>query len=402
MSLGDSWNYIGEGNAHIVIELLNTNYVLRLRKENGEQFGLDSMQKSVNFVNLVMIPLLFSGKINVNQIVEIPPEQLRELTNKLCNLRPEHRKCKSIINNYAIKSTNLTMVTLNTSKNYCIEIKPKEGYITASFKKISMCYYCLKQYLKCEQGEIDIVSKYCPLDLFSADKTRMRSALLNLIDNPQNNFKLFLNGNVIYSEKSMRTDFDEILRDMVLFNNSLELFLNFIIEILLGNQYSSNIVVNESNKLVMADHQMKHCFESNNMQSGSILHKLLQLQKLSENKDIYVNTENNDYDYVESILKNLELNAMDLSIEEEKEKFLSLCEPEHLAMISAVAKDCSIMISFTPDYDSNFPYIEIRGKKISYRLSVTDLEPKSTKTLLKRKDTETKLLNIYKKSLESK
>ncbi|XP_059051548.1 inositol-pentakisphosphate 2-kinase-like isoform X1 [Achroia grisella] len=392
-NLRDSWKYIGEGNAHIVIEILNTNYVLRLKKEHGKRFDLDRMQESVDFVNMVMSPLLFGGNDILNQIVQIPAEQLKELTEKLYDIRPEHRRYKSTLNCFAIKSINLTMIDPHSVTNYCIEIKPKEGYITSSFKNISKCYYCLKQCLKHEEGQINNTSRYCPLDLFSADQTRMRNALLNLIDNPQNNFKLFLNGNIIYNDKSARTDFDTILRNMLVFDSSLELFLSFIIEILLGNK---NIVANDANKAVQENTKMEYCVENSKMEPGAILYKLLHLQKLSEDKQTYSNIDSDDFEYVKSILDLLKVNALDLSVEEDREKFFSMCESVHLGMISAVAKDCSIMLSFTPNYDNNYPYIEIGGQKISYRLSITDLEPKSTKTLLKRKVTERKLLDLYK------
>ncbi|KAM3960833.1 LOW QUALITY PROTEIN: inositol phosphate kinase 1 [Aphomia sociella] len=391
-SLGDSWKYIAEGNAHIVIGILNTNYVLR--KDDAKKMDLDSVQKSVDFVNLVMTPLLICGNFNFNQLVLIPAEDLEVLSKKLFHLRPEHRREKTILSSFAIKSLNLTMITPMSQTNYCVEIKPKEGYISKFFENVSKCYYCLKQLLKYQQKQIDRVSHYCPLDLFSGEKPRMRNAILNLIDNPQNNFKLFLNGNVIYDDKSKCGDLNRIICDMSVFNGSIELFIDFIIEILLSNQCGLDVV--NSTEYT----KTSKCVENLNILPGTILYKLLWLQKLSDTLSLDLNTDCDDYEYVTIILEQLKLYTLDLSIEEDKKTFFSICDPNHLAMISAVAKDCSIMISFDPNHN-NFPYIEFGGKKTSCRLSVTDLEPKSTKTLLKRKKTERKLLDIYEKSLKS-
>lgn len=59
---------------------------------------------------------------------------------------------------------------------------------------------CLKQHAKLYQGNIDSISKYCPLDLFSGDKTRMKRAIFDLCDNPCNRFKLFKNGKLLYTQ----------------------------------------------------------------------------------------------------------------------------------------------------------------------------------------------------------
>ncbi len=64
-----------------------------------------------------------------------------------------------------------------------------------------MCTRCLKQEAKLHEGEIESISKYCPLDLFSGDLGRMKRALFDLYENPHNRFKIFLNGDLRYTEK---------------------------------------------------------------------------------------------------------------------------------------------------------------------------------------------------------
>ena len=84
----------------------------------------------------------------------------------------------------------------------CIEIKPKFGGLVHcatvhgrhSHLKKSTSRYQLHQVLKLQQGAIDRVSAYDPLDLFSGDPERMQAALEALMDVPQNNLALFLGG----------------------------------------------------------------------------------------------------------------------------------------------------------------------------------------------------------------
>ena len=63
-----------------------------------------------------------------------------------------------------------------------------------------LCHRCLKQYAKLYSGEIKSISRYCPLDLFSGDETRMKKAIFDLFERPHNRFKVFKNGQLLYTE----------------------------------------------------------------------------------------------------------------------------------------------------------------------------------------------------------
>ena len=65
---------------------------------------------------------------------------------------------------------------------------------------VDLCHRCLKQHAKVFRGEIDNISAYCPLDLFSGDRARMKRAIFDLYENPNNRFKLFLDGRTVYTE----------------------------------------------------------------------------------------------------------------------------------------------------------------------------------------------------------
>ncbi|XP_026738497.1 inositol-pentakisphosphate 2-kinase isoform X1 [Trichoplusia ni] len=398
--LGKSWKYINEGNAHIVVQILGTDYVLRLIKEDGITTTPKNVYDSVNFVNLIMVPLLENTHYGNEQTIEISASDLTALTKVLLPFRPANRIHKSLISQIAIKATNLSIVSPNCEINYCVEIKPKEGYLSSSLKQYSKCYYCFKQYLKLQMNSIEKTSHYCPLDLFSGDRNRMKNALLNMINNPQNNFKLFKNGSLIFNELSSKEDLEEIIKNMNCFSDS-SLFLDFIIAIL---QSDNNIPYIELTKTHTENTEKcyKHCVESNNLDPTSFLYKLLQLQRLSETVAFDVKDLGNDYmDYVSKLIENLNLNKLDLHRQSDRETFYKTADPIHLALISAVAKDCSIMISFSTNYVENIPYVEVGDLKVFYKLALTDLEPKSPQTLSKRKDTEKKMIAIYEKYRET-
>ena len=65
-----------------------------------------------------------------------------------------------------------------------------------------LCHRCLKQYAKLYKGEIESISRYCPLDLFSGDEMRMKNAIFDLFERPHNRFKVFKNGRILYTESA--------------------------------------------------------------------------------------------------------------------------------------------------------------------------------------------------------
>ena len=75
-------------------------------------------------------------------------------------------------------------------------------------------------------------SNYCPLDLFSGDEQRMKIAISNLINNPQNNFKLFKNGSCCYDQDFSQSDFFTVVKELFSHNYE-ESFATLMITILL-------------------------------------------------------------------------------------------------------------------------------------------------------------------------
>ncbi|XP_068228316.1 uncharacterized protein [Palaemon carinicauda] len=96
-------------------------------------------------------------------------------------------------------------------RNVCIEIKPKQGFIDTSTPELPLCRYCVKQFIKVGKDADPVTSCYCPLDLFSGNLARMRKAVDGLLKSPQNNFKVFVDGEPVDNCMSFR-----YLRDVII------------------------------------------------------------------------------------------------------------------------------------------------------------------------------------------
>lgn len=397
------WKYINEGNVHIVLELVGTPFVLRLIKEADVSTNSMTIINSVKFVNQIMLPLFYEKEIVEKEIILLLPEsEMQEFGNELRKFRPKHRLVKTMLSSYAIRAPNLTITSMLCDTNYCVEIKPKEGFISSSLISYGKCHYCLKQYLKLHENQINNINEYCPLDLFSGDKVRMNFALNNLIKSPQNNLKIFKNGNIIFNETSTLSNFEKFLEEISCFNRSQDLFVRFIIEVLLNNDAQSVILDEISN--INLSNGKSNCNTNTVLIKNCILNRIFKLQKcaMNYNATTYDHKTNNDYyNYVEAILKSVK--DINLLNEEEREKFLHNSDPLHLAMIAAIARDCSIMISFTHSQldDKNVKNIYVNGKRIYYKVTVTDLEPKAITTLAKRKVMEEKMIKAYRYYIKS-
>ena len=83
---------------------------------------------------------------------------------------------------------------------YTVEIKPKSGVPIVAKDGKTTSRYRLHQKLKVARGERAEESAYDPLDLFSADETRIRRAVDALFACPQNNLRICRDGVVIFDE----------------------------------------------------------------------------------------------------------------------------------------------------------------------------------------------------------
>nr|XP_061814191.1 inositol-pentakisphosphate 2-kinase-like [Nerophis lumbriciformis] len=215
----NDWRYHGEGNKSLVVSHVQLSKVLRLLKyptedsENPPQTAEQAfrqIQNIVDFGSNVMSGLLGNKFIHSGEVVKLPLEFVRQLSIKVQQHRPAWRcdKVMDIYSGCALCLPNLTrpsgLLTLSHIPPLCVEIKPKCGFLPSS-KHISrdvkskVCRFCMHQHYKVATGRWKRRSLYCPLDLFSGSRQRMHFAVRQLIEEPQNNFKIFKGGQCIYS-----------------------------------------------------------------------------------------------------------------------------------------------------------------------------------------------------------
>jgi len=143
-------------------------------------------------------------------------------------------------------------------------------------------------------GEIDSISEYCPLDLFSGQKTRMKRAIFDLYEKPSNRFKLFKNGRLIYTENAgLKAEMEDELAAFLgaAAERALDALSALLLTTLLSpleQEVNSPREVDES--FMKLDHKSlprdKECDVTQEpLPQGCILQKLLTLQKHAELSD---------------------------------------------------------------------------------------------------------------------
>ncbi|XP_017699411.2 inositol-pentakisphosphate 2-kinase IPK1 isoform X4 [Phoenix dactylifera] len=234
------WIYKGEGAANVVLSYRGSSLfllgkVLRIQKVpkgsthsvNGcavlsghEKLLWGDVEELVesksrdiamqNYIKYVMSHMLGPKYIDDMIRVTVCREFLESIKKNVHDQRPAWRidaaevdaLCDSA---FLISDHSLFTGTPRVELCVAVEIKPKCGFLPSSefitkanaIKK-SVTRFRMHQFLKLHQGEISKVSEYNPLDLFSGSKDRIYQAMTALFATPQNNFRIFLNGSLIF------------------------------------------------------------------------------------------------------------------------------------------------------------------------------------------------------------
>ncbi|KAI7892797.1 inositol-pentakisphosphate 2-kinase [Mucor mucedo] len=182
----DHWIYAGEGNLNLVVRYTGDNQiykgkVLRVIKNSKNKQGpiQDTIVFKKQFSERVIQPLL--GKEYVVQMspVETSSGFLKRLAKHVEPFRPAFRTDRQIVTDSPISFllNDLTQVWPN-SPTLTYELKPKWGFkpdssfISRNDIKKSSCRFCMHSYLR----EIP-ANDFCPLDLYSADRSRIQKAV---------------------------------------------------------------------------------------------------------------------------------------------------------------------------------------------------------------------------------
>lgn len=465
------WRYLGEGNKSLVVSHIQIPRVLRLLKypaadsENPPQTAEQAyrqIQNIVDFTSNVMSSLIGEEFIHSGEVVKLPLEFVRQLSIKVQQQRPAWR-CNKVMDIYsgcALCLPNLTTPLYHQptlTPPLCIEIKPKCGFLPSSKHvskevKTRVCRFCMHQHYKVSNGMWRKRSLYCPLDLFSGNRQRMHFAIRHLIEEPQNNFRIFKGGQLIYSSREREREDSDDSSDCVtslfhqlrpyftctphpqrlshLSNKSLlsdfrqallSDFVQVLVKALLSGGGASTVDSShrrtEGRSFCEAStfnrERLRH--SSQGLPSDCVLSRILQTQLL-DSLDIeglfplYKRVEQHlhqfpkersrlqvDGPYDEAFLEQIQKcpSDDDGSVEYAATKV-------HQYRAAMTAKDCSIMITLMPtaededDQQGLCPLVSSRT--LSFSVSVLDLDPKPFESVPRQLRLDQKILNGYLRS----
>ncbi|XP_066528632.1 inositol-pentakisphosphate 2-kinase [Hoplias malabaricus] len=457
----NDWKYHGEGNKSLVVSHVQHSRVLRLLKypsedaENAQQTTDQAFQHILNIVDYnrhVMKPLLGEKYVHSGEVVKLPLEFVRQLSLKVQQERPELR-CDKVMDTYSgcgLCLPNLTHLSPCHYRDHlpplCVEIKPKCGflpfsrYVTKDCKR-KVCRFCMHQHLKLASGKWNRLSRYCPLDLFSGSKQRMYVAIKHLVEEPQNNLKIFKGGELIYSCKDdakQQPDLNELIQHLWpyfhhsngLYNShqSSKAIFNEFIQVICSALLSGDSNRSEPRKVQLTESR-RQCEASplhgevlrngsHGLPKDSVLAKILQVQTL-DNLDVegiyplYKRVEQ----YLEEFPKERNRLQIDGPYDEGFLEKVKTCPSEDDGSIeyavgkvlqyrvAMTAKDCSVMITFAPcrEDEKLQPSLEIQPPKprFTYSVSILDLDPKPYDSILHQYKLDSKIVNYYLRSTHS-
>ncbi|KAJ9674772.1 hypothetical protein PVL29_023980 [Vitis rotundifolia] len=346
------------------------------------------------FVQNVMAPLLGSQHIDAGIRVLVPREFLESVEKNVLCQRPAWRIEAAKVNtncDHALLLSDHSVFPHSIVKGepcISVEIKPKCGFLPFSrfiaegnaIKK-SVTRFRMHQILKLHQQEIAQISEYEPLDLFSGSKEKIHKAVKALFTTPQNNFRVFLNGSLIYGGLGGGTDSTSFM-----VGEAFEDVLKCVIQAEVGMRMESFL----------------HLVSETVSKSG-VLDRLLEVQKL----DIF-DIEGAIHAYYDIVSEPCTV-CRDLGEDIASHRYTSLHSipsDESLKivrdyLIAATAKDCSLMISFAPrkDGDSASPYSNVylasTDQSFDYKAYFIDLDMKPLKKMQYYYELDQKIVSCY-------
>ncbi|KFP37126.1 Inositol-pentakisphosphate 2-kinase, partial [Chlamydotis macqueenii] len=304
-------------------------------------------------------------------------------------------------------------------------------------------------YQQVANGKWKRPSKYCPLDLFSGNKQRMQFALKSLLQEAQNNLKIFKNGELIYGCKDDQdcvSDWNELARHLKPFffpSNGLvsgshctrtivKELIHVITMALLSStdacragdmktvpisQGRSYCEASAFNKELVRNG--KHKLESSGLPRGCLLYKTLQAQMLDmlDIEGLYPlysrveqyleefpeerSTLQIDGPYNEAFYEKL----LDLSTEDDGTVAFALTKVQQYR-IAMTAKDCSIMIALSPclqdECSEQRPVVLTSKSRFTFSVSVLDLDLKPYESIPHQYKLDGKIVNYYLKNVQAK
>ena len=337
-------------------------------------------------------------------------DAIRALVNPY---RPADRLAKDIFYPAALVLPDYSlMAEPSVAPVLAVEIKPKLGFLfPRNLVHPTLCNYCLKQYYKRQVGKVKTTSQYCPLDLYSGDKARMKQALNALLDSPQNNLRIFKNGQLLHDEETAHNPSCENFLHSILgsANDLADILVKALTE---SPRASSPCAVSVSYDRYpcpvpqVAVHA-RHCNKSaHQLPQHCILSSVLGLQKRNILPDgeaqLVLNSlleDGCDLASLQSMVTSSTA-TMDTMVltraQREKVKLLKNY------LLSVTAKDLSIILTLVEDSPKNSinpgQWLTFKGKLFKYKCSVVDLDPKNLHRISKYVEQKQMWLKAFEES----
>ncbi|XP_063222002.1 inositol-pentakisphosphate 2-kinase isoform X2 [Bacillus rossius redtenbacheri] len=415
---GKQWKYRGEGNANLVIAVPQERKVVRFRKsedpcardverEVRHRIGLE-----VEFCRRVMRPLMGDCFVQQLSMAYVEPPERQELATQLRAVRPAHRLHKDICGSHVAVCLDCSMLPSHLTVSlrqptFCVELKPKQGWIAVPDRVLPKCTFCLKQHLKLKKGIIKSHSKYCPLDLFSGNHKRMKGALKALLACPQNNLRIFQDGTLVYGEDKsgmLENVLQKWLGNASHFTNTqrlVEKFCHLMLAALTREVCSQRQVpASEAGvpqlppghlpaPLVDAVAALASCepcdWSAAPLPPGCVLSSVLEVQRLDQG----------------GLQAALDARPRAAPQHAYLEGLLSDLGPLQRYLLAASARDCSIMVAFQSlpaTFTGHIPTAhiirEMPGREYVFNVQVLDLDPKPLSCIDKKLKRDLDILNV--------
>ena len=207
----DQWQYKCEGNNNIIFTDEKSNFILKVPKvssRGGKRRGSeeDRVLKESDFVNKSIQPLLEKSSVHYRlRLLQLSDGIRRQLKD---DLKKKQRQMANtdfglIMPNYRLNFFEGKSRDREALPVVSVELRPKSCYTPKHFgSKVAggknTCYFCMTRMYAGEKNN-EAQTDYCPFDLFSGNRSRIKRALRHLIACPQRYFSLAINDDVIFS-----------------------------------------------------------------------------------------------------------------------------------------------------------------------------------------------------------
>ncbi|GAV88707.1 Ins_P5_2-kin domain-containing protein [Cephalotus follicularis] len=346
------------------------------------------------YVKHVISPLLGPKHVDPGMRVLVTREFLECVAKNVACQRPRWRVDAAEVDSHrdsVIIMSDHSLFCHSTVKDepcISIEIKPKCGFLPTSrfiaeenANKRNVTRFRMHQLLKLHHHDISELSEYDPLDLFSGSKDRICKAIKALYATPQNNFRVFLNGSLIFGGLGGGTDstnfmtgeaFEDVLKCVIQAGDGPRT-MSFI-QLIAETVYSSGVLdqLLEVQKLDSFDIEGAiHAYYDVISQPCMVCRKLVGKE-------------------VQQIYTSLHSIPMNESLKIVKD-----------FLIAAVAKDCSLMISFRPRKDgesgSSFDnvFLKSTNQTFDYKVCFIDLDLRPLSKMEYYYELDKKIVSYY-------